>query len=154
MIYFKDVITEITSMILEALKFKQNPMLCPVCGKGILKKNSELEHMIEVAAGKGASCSGAGAISAPAYGSGTPLGSAVPAPDYWFMCPNPKCHRVFIMVDDIISGGKRFVNINIFDRIFSRGGNKKDSSKRGGGSSIQAAPEPQEEEENEEEYNA
>lgn len=123
--YFKDVITEIRAMLMQIIKKKEDPMLCPHCGKASLKKCPELVHMIEVAVRKFIGSSGAGSVSG---GAASPLGGAVPAPDYWFQCP--KCHKIYIMQEDIITGGGKFVDVNIFDRVFSFGqGNQKKKNK-------------------------
>lgn len=81
--FFKDVFTELQESIMSAMNKKSK--LCPNCKKGILKKNSPLQHYVEVAAMKfiGGCCAG--------------VGAAVPAPDYRFTCPN--CKSVFMLVE-------------------------------------------------------
>lgn len=81
--YFKDVFTELQEAMMNAVNKKSK--VCPKCGSGILKKNSYIEHYLEVAAVKfiGGCCFG--------------VGGAVPAPDYYFKCP--KCKTKFMLVE-------------------------------------------------------
>ena len=81
--FFKDVLTEMQESMMSAINKKAK--LCPNCKKGILKKNSPIEHYIEVAVAKfiGGCCAG--------------VGASVPAPDYYFKCP--VCKSIFLLVD-------------------------------------------------------
>ena len=78
--FFKDLITEMTEGMMKAVN--KNKFNCPVCHKANLKRNSTVEHYIEVAVVKIAS---------------TPVGGSVPAPDYRYKCP--KCKAICILKD-------------------------------------------------------
>lgn len=82
---FKEVITELTESFMS-----KKQRTCPFCHKALLKKNSMIEHYAQVAAikfieGMLDACGGCGAAS------------SVPAPDYYFKCPN--CRSMFFLIN-------------------------------------------------------
>ncbi len=118
--YFKDVFTELKDNMMKMVRKGNDPLLCPNCKEASLKKCTEAEHMIDVAVSKFVASSVAGSITA---GATSPLGGAVPAPDYKYRCPN--CKQLFVRQETPL--GDRFVPLDIWLRLFpsSQGGKRR-----------------------------